>query len=223
MTDADGDPRPILRAAYEDLLTAVRDAGEDAAWLPTGCAGWCVRDLVFHLLGDARRALVAFATPAGAEPDTDAVTYWGHWRPGTPAAGTALRMNRISASVYSALGPVLGLYEETARAVLYVAGHTDPGLAVRTQGYVLRAGELTRTLIVEAAVHHLDLSAALGTAPSGDALRLVRAILDGLLGEPLPVPWDDATYARVGTGRAAVPAEQRAALGDLAGRFPLFG
>ena len=48
-------------------------------------------------------------------------------------------------------------------------------------------------------------------------------ILDGLLGEPLPLPWDDVTYARTGTGRFPVSAADRAALGDLAGRFPLFG
>ncbi len=214
----------IIRGAYDDLVRAVRDAGEEAAWLPTGCAGWSVRDLVFHLLGDARRALVALATPAGAEPDTDAVTYWGHWSPDTPGSHVNLRMTRISASVYSTLTPVLDLYEETARAVIYLAGRTDPAMAVRTQGFVLRAGDLVRTLVVEAAVHHLDLAVALpGTGPSKESLLVVRETLDGLLGEPLPVRWDDATYARVGTGRAPVPEGDRDALGGTAGRFPLFG
>ena len=53
-------------------------------WQPTRCAGWTVRDLVYHLVGDAQRALVAVHTPTAAEADVDAVTYWANWKPGTP-------------------------------------------------------------------------------------------------------------------------------------------
>jgi hypothetical protein len=174
--------------------------------------------------GDAERALIAFASPAGTEPDTDAVGYWRHWQPGTDTAQTNLRMTRISASVYSRLHPILETYAETAEAVVYAATQTDPELAVRTQGHVLRAGDLIRTLVVEAAVHHLDLVVALDRPlPSAGALGMVSETLDGLLGEPLPLAWDDVTYARIGTGRAAIPEDDRAALGDLADRFPLFG
>jgi hypothetical protein len=54
-------------------------------------------------------------------------------------------------------------------------------------------------------------------------MRMVRETLDALLGEPLPLPWDDVTYARTGTGRAAPYEQDRAVLGRLAERFPLFG
>ncbi|WP_330327939.1 maleylpyruvate isomerase N-terminal domain-containing protein [Streptomyces pseudovenezuelae] len=34
----------------------VRRLGTEESWRPTGCAGWAVRDLVFHCAGDAQRA-----------------------------------------------------------------------------------------------------------------------------------------------------------------------
>ena len=81
------------------------------------------------------------------------------------------------------------------------------------------------TLVVEAAVHHLDLTVDLpATAPPpAPALALVRATLDGLLGRPVPVGWDDETYALKGCGRLPLDDSDRALLGDLAGRFPLLG
>ena len=44
------------------------------------------------------------------------------------------------------------------------------------------------TLAVEAAVHYLDLTVALPSAPPPDAdsLALVRRVLNGLLGRPCP-------------------------------------
>ncbi|MDN3357955.1 maleylpyruvate isomerase N-terminal domain-containing protein [Actinomadura sp. DC4] len=216
--------REALSTAYRDIVAAVRDIGAEEEWLPTGCAGWSVRDLIFHLRGDAQRALVALASPAGTAPDTDAVSYWTHWRPDTEGAALNRRMTRISASVYSGLRPILDSYVETTEAVVYAAVQTDPGFAVRTQGHVMRAGDLVRTLVVEAAIHHLDLVVALDRPlPSAGPLRLVRETLDGLLGEPLPLSWDDVAYARAGTGRTPLSAADRTALGPLAGRFPLFG
>jgi uncharacterized protein (TIGR03083 family) len=213
-----------LSTAYRDVVAAVSDLAPAEEWLPTGCTGWSVRDLVFHLRGDAQRALVALASPAGVAPDTDAVSYWTHWRPDTDAARVDQRMTRISASVYSGLRPILESYAETTEAVVYAAVHTDPALPVRTQGFVLCAGDLVRTLIVEAAVHHLDLVLALERPlPSAGPLGVVRETLDGLLGEPLPLPWDDVTYARTATGRVAIIEADRAALGPLTDRLPLFG
>ncbi|HEY0538875.1 MAG TPA: maleylpyruvate isomerase N-terminal domain-containing protein [Actinoallomurus sp.] len=219
MTDQD-----VLGTAYRDVVATVSDLDADEEWLPTGCAGWSVRDLVFHMRGDAYRALVALASPAGTPPDTDAVSYWTHWRPGTDGARLNLRMNRISASVYSSLRPILQSYAEATDAIVYAATQTDPDLPIRTQGHVLRAGDLVRTLVVEAAVHHLDLVVALDRPlPSAGPMRMVRETLDALLGEPLPLAWDDVTYARTGTGRAALSEQDRAVLGPLAERFPLFG
>lgn len=94
-----------------------------------------------------------------------------------------------------------------------------------TQGHVLRTTDFVATLAVEAAVHYLDLTVELPAAPAPDpsSLRLVRRVLDGLLGCPVPVDWDDRGYALKGTGRVPLTDEDRTALGALAERFPLFG
>jgi hypothetical protein len=69
------------------------------------------------------------------------------------------------------------------------------------------------------------MTAFLPAAPPPDAaaLRLVCRALDGLLGAPMPGGWDDRTYALKGTGRVPVTEEERRAIGELAGRLPLFG
>ncbi len=64
-----------LRIAYGDLAALAVSLDEDASWRPTACAGWAVRDLVHHLLGDAQRALVALATPSSGPVDRDSTTY----------------------------------------------------------------------------------------------------------------------------------------------------
>jgi hypothetical protein len=51
----------------------------------------------------------------------------------------------------------------------------------------------------------------------------VRSVLEGMYSGPLPQEWDDTTAALTGTGRRPLAAEDRAALGDGAARFPLFG
>lgn len=66
----------VLRTAYGDLSNLAGSLTEREAWLSTGCTGWSVRDLVFHLLADAQRGLVALAVPVEGSPDRDAVTYW---------------------------------------------------------------------------------------------------------------------------------------------------
>jgi hypothetical protein len=108
--------------------------------------------------------------------------------------------------------------------VVVVAGRADPGGLVATQGWVVRVDDLLSTLAVEAAVHHLDLVAHLDRpGPPPGALGEVRRVLEELLGRPLPAGWDDATAARRGTGREPLADADRAALGDAADRFPLFG
>ncbi len=86
-------------------------------------------------------------------------------------------------------------------------------------------GDFMATLAVEAAVHYLDLNVGLSAAPPPDplSLALVRRVLDGLLGTPLPGPWDDISYALKGTGRVPVTPADRAEIGPLADRLPLFG
>jgi hypothetical protein len=84
--------------------------------------------------------------------------------------------------------------------------------------------DFTATLAVEAAVHYLDLTLHLPAAPppAPAALALVRRVLDGLAGQPLPARWDDVSCALKGTGRVPLSSADRAELGALAGRLPVF-
>ena len=94
-----------------------------------------------------------------------------------------------------------------------------------TQGHVLSTADFIATLTVEAAVHYLDLTVGVPSACPADpaALALVRRVLDGLLGSPMPGGWDDRTYALKGTGRVPVTDAERSAIGAPADRLPLFG
>lgn len=217
-------PTDLLDRTYANMHAVLQAVDGDDEWAPTGCAGWCVRDLVQHLLGDARRALVALGTPAHAPPDTDAVTYWQSWSPGADDAAAERRLTRVVSGVWSSLEPLRAAYVETCAAAVHLLRLADSEEPVTTHGHVLSVADLTRTLVFEAAVHHLDLVAHMeAPGPGPEALSLVRATLDGLLGEPEPVGWDDATYALMGTGRRALSPAERNTLGPLADRFPLTG
>ncbi|RFU22835.1 maleylpyruvate isomerase N-terminal domain-containing protein [Geodermatophilus marinus] len=215
----------LLRTAYGDLSRVFSALTPDEGWRPTGCAGWTPVDLGFHLLGDARRALVALNTPVEEPVDTDAVDYWTAWRPPAPGDEEELWSTRIAASVHGGLPGIAGRYAETTAAVLVAAGRVGAADRVRTQGRVLTVADLLSTLVVEAAVHHLDLVVHLGERPGPSAAPLaeVRRVLAGLLGSPLPAGWDDVTAARRGTGREPLTGADGVALGPAAERFPLFG
>lgn len=211
-----------LRVAYGDLAGLAGSLDEDASWQPTACTGWAVRDLVQHLLDDAQRALVALATPADRPADRDAVSYWADWQVRPDPDSRQVRALRTVASAWR-LDFLTGTYAETARAVLVLASRTPPDALIATQGHVLRADDLLGTLAVEAAVHHLDLVAHLGApGPGPEPLAAVRRTLDGLLGRPEPVHWDDVTWALTGTGRRPLTPAERVAFGPDADRLPLF-
>ncbi|MEV0981468.1 maleylpyruvate isomerase N-terminal domain-containing protein [Streptomyces sp. NPDC049915] len=216
-------PVTALRASYGAFAAVVETLGDDESWLPTGCTGWAVRDLVFHCLSDAQRALVALHTPATAPADRDAVTYWHDWAPDPVGAAHGRRWTRVSASMFLSFGPLRDLYLETAAATVTAGAAADPARAVGTQGHVLTAGDLLTTLAVEATVHHLDLTVSLPGAagPAPEGLAAVRATLDGLLGRPVPLDWSDEHYARAATGRAPLTQEERRTLGSSAERLPL--
>ncbi len=134
--------------------------------MPTACTGWAARDLVFHCLGDAQRALVALHTPASGPADRDAVTYWRDWAPDPAGAANGRRWSRVAASMFLCFRQLRALYLETAAAAVRAAAATDPKLRVATQGHVLTAADLTTTLAVEATIHHLDLVPHLPGAPA---------------------------------------------------------
>jgi uncharacterized protein (TIGR03083 family) len=218
------DPRALLQTAYRDLAELLESVSDDEAFRPTGCAGWAVVDLTYHLLGDARRALVALATPDDGPVDTDAVDYWRPRRPARPGDADELWPTRAAASLMGGFDVVRRTYAEAAEAVLVAADRVDLGTIVRTQTSVLTVDDLLSTLVVEAAVHHLDLVVGLDRpGPSAAPLAEVRRVLEGLFGRALPAGWGDASLARWGTGREPLTGAARAELGAAAGRFPLLG
>jgi hypothetical protein len=152
------------------------------------------------------------------------VGYWTAWRPPAPGDDEELWSTRIAASTQGGLAAIAARYAETTAAVLVSAGRVRGADLVRTQGRVLRVDDLLSTLVVEAAVHHLDLVRDLQRpGPSDGTLAEVRRVLEGLLEGPLPDRWDDATAALRGTGRERLTAADRLELGPGAARFPLFG
>jgi hypothetical protein len=218
------EPLSLLAVAYRDLSAVLSSLRVDEGWMPTGCAGWSPVDLGFHLLSDARRALVALHTPATGPVDTDAVSYWTAWRPPAPGDEEELWSTRIAASVHGGLRGIATRYAETSAAVLVAARRVGLDDPVGTQGRVLTGGDLLSTLTVEAAVHHLDLVAHLDRpGPAEAPLAEVRRVLEGLLGRPFPAGWDDVTAARRGTGREPLTAADRDELGSAVDAFPLFG
>ena len=218
------DSLQLLTRAYSDVAGVLGALAPHEAWEPTGCAGWSVVDLGFHLLSDARRCLVALNTPADGPPDTDAVQYWRAWRPPAPGDEVELWSTRIAASVHGGLPGISHRYAEASGAALVAASRVRPDDLIGTQGHVLTVADFLSTLAVEAAVHHLDLVVRLDRpGPSAGPLAEVRRVLEGLLGGPLPAGWDDTTAARRGTGREPLTDEDRAELGATVEAFPLFG
>ena len=218
------DPVSLLSSAYRELSAVLSSLTVEEGFEPTGCAGWTAVDLGFHLLSDARRALVALHTPADGPADTTAVDYWTAWRPPEPGDEDELWSTRIAASAHGGLLPIAARYAETTAAVVVAAGEARLAHLVRTQGRTLPVADLLSTLAVEAAVHHLDLVLRLDRpGPSAGPLAEVRRVLEGLLGTALPDRWDDVTAARRCTGREALTAQDRLQLGPAARRFPLFG
>ncbi|HEX3389800.1 MAG TPA: maleylpyruvate isomerase N-terminal domain-containing protein [Streptosporangiaceae bacterium] len=231
MTDLDhAAALDALETGYRNVTDVVTGLSEADLMRPSGCAGWAVTDVLYHQLLDAQRALVAFATPVTGPADRDDVSYWVAFAPQDGEAGDRARAEaaaharfvRVAASAYppAALARV---WSETAAAACRAA-RACRAEAVTTQGYVLCPADFTATLAVETAVHYLDLTVGLPSAPPPDpaSLVLVRRVLEGLLGSPLPASWDDVRAAVKGTGRAPLTDEDRALLGPLAERVPLF-
>ena len=139
-------------------------------------------------------------------------------------AAHARFVRRVASSYRSDL-VIAGLWAETAAATARAAATLPAEVMVATQGHVLVAGDFLATLAVEATVHHLDLVAGDDSlaGPSGPGLAVARETLDGALGEPVPVGWDDVDYVLKATGRAELSDDDREGLGVLAARFPLLG
>ncbi|WP_299052863.1 maleylpyruvate isomerase N-terminal domain-containing protein [uncultured Nocardioides sp.] len=215
----------VLAAAY-DAVTGVLDGLAPVDWdRPTRAEGWTVRDLTFHLLLDAQRALVTLASPGERAPDRDRYDYWSAFHPASGDGGAAhADFVRRAAAAYGERA-LLAVWRDTAPAAGHAVAVADPADLVATQGHVLTVADLASTLVLEASVHHLDLVLDLPDAagPPAAALAETRHVLDVLAPAPFPAPWPDERVALLGTGRVLPDDAERAALGDAADRLPLLG
>ncbi|MEU7979957.1 maleylpyruvate isomerase N-terminal domain-containing protein [Micromonospora sp. NPDC049081] len=218
-----------LAQVYDGITRVVTGLDDAALQRPTRCRGWVVADLLFHLLGDAQRALVTLASPADGPADTDDVSYWRSLPAGEDpdAAARHAWWVRRSAAAFDRPTGVVRIWADTAPAAVRAAGAADPQGHVTTQGHVLRVPDFLATLTTEAVVHHLDLVHHLpeGPPPGPLAVEVAVATMDGLLSDDAvrPADWDDLTYLGKATGREPLIDRDRVALGEAAGWFPLLG
>ncbi len=209
----------VFSESYAALIAVVDDLGDDDAWRQTGCLGWSVRDLVFHLHADAVRGLVALHTPADRPSDTDAVSYWRSWGSDAEADEKTRRHTRLEAGIFS-WDSLRSRYVEAARAAALALSEADPATVVATQGHALTVADLASTLAVEATLHHVDLVVQLAApGPPVAGLAEVRRVVGALLDRDLS-GWPDERVALVATGRTdPTPGEVE----DLAGAdIPVF-
>ncbi len=218
-----------LAGGYRGVTALVTGLDEADFMRPSRCAGWAVVDVLYHLLCDAQRALVALATPTDARADTDFITYWRYFAGGPApslAAARQARSTRIAAASWDRPAALVALWQETTEAAVRAAAAVPANSRLTTQGHVLALPDLLASFAVEAAVHHLDMTLDLPDAaePDADALALTRRTLDGVLGSGTVRPsWSDPEYALKGTGRLGLDAAERRLLGASADQFPLFG
>lgn len=190
----------------------------------TRCEGWTVKDVLFHVLLDAQRALVALATPAYQPADTTCEAFWARQTAMATSERAAGHRDfvRRAAAAYESPSGLVGQYKDTAAAVVRALRHTEPGMVVHAQADRMLVTDFVNTLIIEAAVHYLDMTLRLPLSPSpGEEMETVRRTLDGLVGEPAYPDWDDITYLLKATGREPLTAEERIALGPVSERFPV--
>jgi hypothetical protein len=210
----------LLRTALDDLAAVLASVTEEESRRPSGCRGWRVLDLAFHLVEDAHRALVDLNSPAAGPADTDAVEYWRPGRPSPHDGEDAV----IAAGVRDGIDDLARRHGEACAAVLVAAERVRLTDVVRGQGAAMTVADELSHYVVEAAIHHLDVVRHLDRpGPAAGPLAEVRRVLEGLLGGRLPDSWDDATAARRATGREPLSDADRADLGALADRIPVFG
>jgi hypothetical protein len=217
-----------LAHAYDGITGVVGGLDDGDLLRPTRCRGWLVVDLLFHVLCDAQRALVALAGPADGPADVDDVSYWRSFPSGGHGDGARHAWwVRRSAGAFERPSGVVRVWSDTAPAAARAAAAADPSGFVTTQGHVLRVPDFLATLTTEAVIHHLDLVLDLPDAPVPGPLptRVAVATMDGLLSDEAvrPVDWDDHEFLLKAAGRLPISERDRLELGEVAGWFPLVG
>ncbi|MEV3993516.1 maleylpyruvate isomerase N-terminal domain-containing protein [Streptomyces sp. NPDC049837] len=214
----------LFSRSWTALRAAVAELSDEDFAMPSGCAGWLVRDLVCHLVIDAQDVLITLATPTDKEPTRDAVTYWEVAE--TPPTGDdpldALIV-RLAAA-YEEPWLLKFHLDDVGSAAGRAAELAGPDLRVATRDEVLTAGEYLAAYVLEWTLHHLDLIAHLPDAaePPAEGLARSREMLERIAGTAFPASFSDTDALLVGTGRRAPTDAERAELGEPAAKLPLF-
>jgi uncharacterized protein (TIGR03083 family) len=229
----DGPDGLALAAQLGELIDLVDTLEPSDFARPTRCPGWSVAELVAHCEGILDRLVGENAQPAEGEAESDRVGYY-RFDPDGPREGEDPNLTfsevirdrvveevggRTGAELRDALERAIEhalteMVEIPADRVIWRSGHPK-----------LTYGEFVASRNVEFGVHTMDIAHAVGRPErvARDAAPIITGILDGLLGTSLPdtLGWDSTTYILTGTGRRELTPDERAALGDLADRFPL--
>ncbi|MEU2272754.1 maleylpyruvate isomerase N-terminal domain-containing protein [Streptomyces olindensis] len=222
--DHHGADADLFARSWTALSEAVAGLSDEDFARPSGCTGWLVRDLVCHLVIDAQDVLITLATPSRREPTRDAVTYWEV--SGTPPTGDdpldALTV-RLAAA-YQEPHLLKFHLDDVGSAAGRAALLADPAARVGTRDEVLTVADYLSVYVLEWTLHHLDLIAYLPDPeqPPAEGLTRSRELLERIAGSPFPAAFHDLDALLVGTGRRAPTEAERAELGDLAARLPLY-
>jgi len=214
----------LFASSWAALRAAVAELSDEDFARPSGCAGWLVRDLVCHLVVDAQDVLITLVTPAETEPTRNALTYWEVAE--TPPTGDdpldALTV-RLAAA-YEEPGLLKFHLDDVGSAAGRAAGLADPAARVSTRDEVLTVGDYLSVYVLEWTLHHLDLIAHLPDAadPPAEGLARSREMVAEIAGAAFPASFAAKDALLVGTGRRAPTAAEKAELGELAAKFPVF-
>jgi hypothetical protein len=205
--------------AYEGIDRLAAAFSRDDLLEFSRCRGWVVADVLFHVLCDAQRALVALASPHPGPSDRDFVSYWRGFAGDQDPIPGLWSIKRSSAAFRDGLGSIL-LWQETAPAAVRAANAADPDGYVTTQGHVLAVPDFLMTLATEAAIHHLDMTVHVPAmpGPAQDALAAAIDTLDGLARTAdadisrtaRPPHWSSEEYVLKATGRVPLTANEAA-------------
>ncbi|MGL5929610.1 MAG: maleylpyruvate isomerase N-terminal domain-containing protein [Dermatophilaceae bacterium] len=180
------------------------------------CDGWTRLDVVTHVVAGWQELLGGLACRSEAPATVDAASYWAAYADDQADTDPVLVLmaQRRRTAAYSRPSAALAQLGDVAEQLAGAVGALSPGRH-RFQGLISTSGDLLASWAVENAVHHLDLL-VVGPPPAA-ALRLVRATVEALLGEPLPDAWDDEYATLVATGRTPAPDDAA----HLADRLPV--
>ncbi|SEP43250.1 maleylpyruvate isomerase N-terminal domain-containing protein [Amycolatopsis saalfeldensis] len=197
----------LFPRAWGALQEAVH-ALEGGQWVtPSGCTGWLVQDLVFHLVIDAQDVLITLASTTEAPATRDAVTYW---QPSDQPTGTdpESAFVRRGAAAYADLDRLAHHFDDLAVAAGRAAAAADPAARVETCDEVFTVADYLAVYVVESTLHHLDLVRHLSgvDGPPPETAAATRAMVEKVTGQAFPAGVADHEALLVATGRAPVPA-----------------